>query len=90
MVVLLSGQLICATADEAERVRAHLPEHIRLTRAEPGCEVFEVTPLSDLIWRVEERFTDRTAFAAHQARAAAAVWGVATAGIARKYTVTDL
>ena len=33
MTVALTGRLICITEAEAARVRAHLPEHIRLTRA---------------------------------------------------------
>ena len=61
-----------------------LPEHVRLTRAEPGCLSFEVTPTDDpLAWRVEERFTDRAAFDAHQRRTRASAWGAATAAIRR-------
>ena len=64
--VCLSGDLICASAAEAAIVRQYLPEHIRLTRAEPGCLSFEVTQSGDpMIWRVAERFADRAAFDAH-------------------------
>ena len=67
-----------------------LPEHIRLTRAEAGCLSFDVTPTADpLIWHVEERFTDRAAFDAHQARTSESDWATQTAGIAREYTVTE-
>ncbi|KFE35387.1 putative quinol monooxygenase [Thioclava atlantica] len=47
MPLTLTGRLICATEEEAAIVRAHLPEHIRLTRAEPGCERFEVRQGAD-------------------------------------------
>jgi len=89
--VRLSGLLVCASADEAEIVRARLPLHVELTRAEPGCESFDVRETEEpLIWRVEERFADSAAFATHQARAAASEWGRATAGIERRYTVVGL
>ena len=89
MGVRLTGTLTCATEAEAEIVRAHLGEHVRLTRAEPGCEGFEVTPAGPLVWQVRERFADRAAFEAHQARTRASTWGRATAGIARDYSVSD-
>ena len=85
----LTGLLICTTEDEAARVRAYLPEHIRLTRAEPGCEMFEVTPEGPLVWRVTERFTDRAAFAAHQSRTQGSEWARQSAGIRRDFTLTQ-
>ena len=82
----LSGRLICTSEAEAERVRAHLPEHLALTRAEPGCLSFAVAPTADpLIWSIEESFANAAAFAAHQARAGASLWAEATAGILRDY-----
>jgi quinol monooxygenase YgiN len=88
--VHLSGRLLCASAEEADLVRRHLPEHVRLTRAEPGCLSFEVTPTADpLTWRVEERFADRAAFDAHQRRTRASAWSAATAAIRRDYEVTE-
>jgi quinol monooxygenase YgiN len=87
--VRLSGLLLCASAEEAEIVRRHLPEHVRLTRAEPGCLCFEVAPTDDpLTWRVEERFVDRAAFEAHRRRTRASAWGAATLAIRREYEVT--
>jgi quinol monooxygenase YgiN len=91
MGVTLTGQLICKTADEAARVRAALDDHIRLTRAEPGCLSFHVVPTADpLVWQVDEAFVDAAAFEAHQARAADSDWAGQTAGIERAYTVTGL
>ncbi|RUM26887.1 antibiotic biosynthesis monooxygenase [Rhizobium vallis] len=87
--VRLSGQLICASLDEIEIVQKYLPEHMRLTRSEPGCLSFEVTQTEDpMIWRVEERFTDRLAFEAHQIRTKASAWGAATSAIRRDYEVS--
>ncbi|WP_416393600.1 MULTISPECIES: putative quinol monooxygenase [unclassified Curtobacterium] len=87
----LSGQLVCTTEEEAQRVREHLPEHTRLTRAEPGCIAFDVAPTeSPLTWSVEERFENPDVFNAHQERAKSSEWGRATAGIERRYSVHEL
>ena len=89
--VRLSGYLRCATVQEADQVRRHLPDHARLTRAEPGCISFEVVPTDDpLVWRVEEVFTDTAACATHQRRTRASAWWAATRQIARDYSVTGL
>lgn len=86
--VALSGELRCTDDEQADRVRAHLPEHVTLTRAEPGCIAFDVDPADRPgVWRVHERFLDEAAFDAHQRRVATSAWGTATAGIERHYTV---
>ncbi|NNK16448.1 MAG: antibiotic biosynthesis monooxygenase [Sulfitobacter sp.] len=91
MGVTLNGYLRCANEDEAARVRAALDEHIRLTRSEPGCISFEVTPTDDpLVWTVAEEFTTPESFNAHQERASASDWAEATKGIARDYTVKGM
>lgn len=91
MGVTLTGYLRCETEEQAARVRAALPEHIRLTRAEPGCVSFNVTPTDDpLVWEVTEEFLDPAAFEAHQERASRSVWSSETAGIPRDYDVTGL
>lgn len=90
MPLKLTGRLICANEAQAEIVRTYLPEHIRRTRAEPGCEFFEVNPSGDpLVWVLSERFTDRVAFEAHQARTKASDWGRATTGIARDFQISE-
>jgi quinol monooxygenase YgiN len=67
----------------------HLPEHIRLTRMEPGCLSFEVAQIDDsMIWRVEELFSDEPAFEAHQDRAKGSTWGTATKAIRREYQIS--
>lgn len=75
--------------DRAATVTQALPEHIALTRAEPGCLAFDVTPSPSEPNRflVSEIFTDRAAFEAHQARAKASAWAEVTAGLPRHYTI---
>lgn len=89
-MITLTGRLICATEAEAERVRSNLPRHIRLTQAEPGCVAFDAVPTDDpLIWQVDEAFTDRAAFEAHQARTKASDWARETAGIKRDFQICE-
>lgn len=86
--VHLTGRLICQDASAAAIVEEHLPQHVELTLAEPGCLSFTVTATLDpLVWEVEEWFTDEATFAAHQARVAASEWGRVTVGIERSYSV---
>lgn len=86
--VLLDGH-IDVPAGRLAAVAAALPEHVRLTRAEPGCLHFSVTPCPDLPGRylVSETFIDEAAFAAHQARGAASRWAEVTSAIARQYEI---
>lgn len=89
--VILTGFLICRSLEEAERIAALLPEHVRLTRAEPGCLAFEVIrSMADPVrFAVREIFASRADFEAHRARAAAARWGRSTKGIPRDYVLTE-
>ena len=88
-MIRLSGRLICKDEQEAAVLRAHLPEHIRLSRAEIGFLYFDVTPSqTPLIWSVEEGFTHQAAFDAHQARTRASPWFAATGHIRRDYMIT--
>ncbi|MGB3315558.1 MAG: putative quinol monooxygenase [Albidovulum sp.] len=89
--ITLSGFLICRSLEEADRVAVLLPEHVRLTRAEPGCIRFEVlrSHSDPTRFAVSEAFTDRAAFDAHQARAVDTLWAKATKGIPRKYEIRD-
>jgi len=84
----LTGRLVCASPAEAEVVIRHLPRHVELTRSEPGCVRFEVERTDDpLVWSVSERFVDRAAFDAHQARVRESEWGREAAAIARDYVI---
>ncbi|MCK8484094.1 antibiotic biosynthesis monooxygenase [Aliiroseovarius sp. S2029] len=73
-------------------VRAALADHIALTRAEPGCLRFDVT--EDLThpgrFQVSERFATRAAFEAHQDRSTKSPWADVTAGLPRRYTVSEV
>ncbi|WP_347041398.1 putative quinol monooxygenase [Brachybacterium nesterenkovii] len=89
--VRLHGLLICRDPQEAAIVAAHLPQHIELTRAEPGCISFAVDATEDLlVWTVDEEFEDAASFRAHQARVRDSVWGRATERIEREYTFDGL
>jgi len=89
--VRLSGVLVCGSEDETAIVAQHLPLHVSLTRAEAGCVSFDVHPTDDpMVWQVDEVFSTSNAFRAHQDRVAASVWGSATAGIERRYTVEGM
>lgn len=89
-VIRVTGRLICATAEEVALVEELLGEHIRLSRAEPGCQRFEVvrSALDPMVWELDEAFVDAAAFEAHQARLRASEWGRASRHIARDYTVS--
>jgi len=89
--VTLSGFLLCRTLEEADRVAALLPEHTRLSRAEPGCLRFEVwrSQSDPCRFAVSECFRDRAAFEAHRARAETTVWARATRGIPRDYVIAE-
>ncbi len=88
-MITVTGTLTCATSEEADIVRTYLPEHIRLSRAEPGCLSFNVYPTEDpLVWRLDESFTNREAFEAHQTRTRASAWYKATAHLKRDFKIT--
>ncbi|WP_271894196.1 putative quinol monooxygenase [Candidatus Phyllobacterium onerii] len=87
--VKLSGFLRCGSIKDIDLVKQYLPDHLRLTRAEPGCISFDVSQTDDaLVWRVEELFIDRAAFDFHQQRTRASEWFSATSTIPRDYNIT--
>ncbi|MBL4917201.1 antibiotic biosynthesis monooxygenase [Tabrizicola sp. DMG-N-6] len=88
-MIRLTGRLICADADEARIVAAFLPDHIRLSRAEPGCLRFDAEVTDDpLIWRIAEEFGDEAAFDAHRVRNRASVWWQKSQAIRRDFHKT--
>lgn len=91
MTVVLTGH-IDVPAERLDAVRAALPEHIRLTRAEEGCLCFDVTECADPVGRFEvsEAFATPAAFKAHQSRGAQSAWAEVTKGIAREYSIEGL
>lgn len=90
MGVTLTGH-IDVPPERLEAVAAALPEHIRLTTAEPGCVRFEVRadPATQGRFLVTEEFTDRAAFEAHQTRTATSPWAEITRGLPRDYSVEE-
>ncbi len=88
--VLLDGYLE-VPADRVDSVAAALPEHIGLTRAEPGCLSFSVVQSAEqpTHFMVSEVFAGRDAFEAHQRRAASSPWAKVTAGMPRHYIIRD-
>ncbi|EPX76202.1 putative quinol monooxygenase [Salipiger mucosus] len=86
--IRLRGTLTCPPED-APTLRAALPDHIRLTRAEPGCLRFDVTETVPGTFTVDELFTDRAALDAHQVRNRASEWYRLTAGYPRDYAVEE-
>jgi quinol monooxygenase YgiN len=90
-MIELAGRLLCASEADTALVSALLPEHIALTKAEPGCLRFDVAQTSDpLVWSVFEQFRTRTDFEAHRARVKASRWGQETAHIRRDYKISDI
>lgn len=84
MAFHLSGTITVPVAD-LERVRVALPEHTRLTLAEPGCMAFSVEERDSGVFAVNETFVDEVAFAAHQARIRGTAWAEASATAVRDY-----
>jgi quinol monooxygenase YgiN len=90
-MIRLDGQLRCRTPDEAETVRAHRSEHIRLTLAEPACLSFDIADTADpLTFLVTETFRDQAGFDAHQMRTKRSPWFARTAGIPRDFQIREV
>lgn len=90
-MIRLRGHLRCMTPAEAEAVRQHRAEHVRLTRAEPACLSFEIADTDDpLTFEVMEAFRDRPGFEAHQARTRDSAWSAATRTILRDFRVEEI
>ena len=87
-MIHLTGTMNCPP-DRVDAVRAALPDHIKLTRSELGCIRFDVTETAPGVFAVDELFTDRPAFEAHQIRGASSQWAKATAGLPRDYITAD-
>jgi quinol monooxygenase YgiN len=85
--ITLTGTIRCAP-DEVAIPSAAIPEHVRLTRTEPGCVHFVILPTADrCLFEVEERFADAAAFATHQARTRASPWWSRTGHMVREFRI---
>ena len=89
-MIRLTGTLTCITPDDLKIVETYLPEHTRLSRAEPGCLTFNVTQTANpLVWQLDETYTDRAAFEAHQTRNRASVWWEKSQNLRRDFQITE-
>jgi quinol monooxygenase YgiN len=91
MTVTLTGQIF-VQSDRLDAIRAALPEHIRLTRAEPGCLSFSVMqhPGEPGRFDVTEEFTTPDAFRAHRERVGASGRSKINAGLERINTISGM
>ena len=89
--VILQGYIIVPDSD-LDAVVAELPNHTRLTLAEPGCKAFRITRAADNPNRfdVYEEFVDPAAFEAHKQRMRNTTWAAAAKSAARHYEVTGV
>lgn len=81
----LTGRLICPDAAQVVMALSLLPDHVRLSREEPGCLRFDLWQDQDdpSIWHLSELFVDADALAAHAARTRNSRWGQQSAAIGR-------
>ena len=88
-MVTLEGRL-WVPKQQQQAVQRALTRHIELTREEPGCTHFAVTPSAHdpLCLMVSEAFVDDQAFAAHQVRTGTSAWGNLTQGCRRHYRIS--
>ncbi|PXX99279.1 putative quinol monooxygenase [Halomonas sp. LBP4] len=88
--VILKGFIIVSEMD-LEIVQQELQVHSELTRREPGCLVFEVTPDESNPNRfdVYEEFSSKAAFDSHQLRVKSSRWGQVTANSERHYEIIE-
>ena len=88
--VILEGYILVRNND-LNAVTAALAGHIKLTRQEQGCLLFEVTQDNDNknCFNVYEVFSNQTAFEFHQARVRHSVWGTITKDVERHYQVSE-
>lgn len=88
--IILQGYILVHDSD-IDPVKKELPNHIALTRKEPGCLLFEVTPDLDHPnkFTVYEEFADKESFASHQKRVANSAWGKVTVDVERHYKITE-
>ena len=89
-MIHLSGTLTCPTPDDLIIVETYLPDHIRLSRAEPGCLSFNVSQTADpLVWQLDETYVDQAAFEAHQTRNKTSIWWQMSQGLVRDFKLTS-
>jgi len=87
--IILEGHMIVPEPDLSD-VKAALPDHIDLTLAEPGCEVFQVKQDAQRPTRfhVYEEFESQETFEAHFDRISGTLWESVTKNAQRFYNVS--
>jgi (4S)-4-hydroxy-5-phosphonooxypentane-2,3-dione isomerase len=88
--VILKGHIIVPD-HELEIIKKELVTHIKLTRLEAGCLIFEITQSEDNPNRfdVYEEFTNKNSFDEHQNRVSKSKWGEISKNIERHYQIID-
>ncbi len=78
--------------DRRDEVLAALPEHVRLTKEEPGNLSFEVFEDPNHKGRlvVSETYVDQPALEAHRDRAGKSIWAEITQGIPRNFEIKEI
>ncbi|MEM7366147.1 MAG: antibiotic biosynthesis monooxygenase [Pseudomonadota bacterium] len=87
--VALAGYIIVPPRD-LDAVIKELPNHISLTKSEPGCLSFDVIQSTEnpLRFDVSELFESQLAFEEHQTRVQSSYWGEVTRRVERHYKIT--
>ena len=90
-MIFRTGTLTCVTLADLAIVKAQLPNHIHLSRAEPGCLSFSVAQTANpLVWQLDESFVNQAAFDAHQTRTRASKWWQVSQHIIRDFQITQV
>ena len=86
--VILKGHIIVPDSD-LTAVKAELSTHIKLTREENGCLVFNVSQdeSNEFRFNVYEEFVDKQSFSSHQDRVRNSNWGNITTNVERHYEI---
>lgn len=89
--VILEGYVLASDSDVADVTR-ELENHIKLTRQEEGCLVFNVSQDNINLNRfnVYEEFTSKEAFKAHQQRLSDTEWGKISSKLEKHYKTSDI
>jgi len=88
--VILKGHIIVSDNDLA-LVKSALLIHIKLTKCEPGNQVFNVTQDEKNLnkFHVYEEFINKDAFEFHQKRVKQSKWGEITVNVERHYEILE-
>ncbi|SNT71645.1 GNAT family N-acetyltransferase [Paracoccus seriniphilus] len=90
-LLALNGKITCAETAQMLTALSLLPDHMALSRQEPGCLRFDIWQDEDpMVWNITELFTDQQAFAAHQSRTADSEWGRNSTEMQRDFTSKEV